>query len=98
MNVGPTQGVQGITENDIAEYLANTPGFFERQAELLSSVQLSSPHGQRAVSLQERQMEMLRDEMRVATHWHVVDSIYGHDAFLKEVAAMSRIVAEALGS
>jgi len=57
-------GVQGITEADIANYLANTPGFFERHAELLGSVQLTSPHGQRAVSLQERQMEMLRDKIR----------------------------------
>jgi uncharacterized protein YigA (DUF484 family) len=54
----------GITEDDIANYLANTPGFFERQAELLASVQLTSPHGQRAVSLQERQMEMLRDKIK----------------------------------
>jgi uncharacterized protein YigA (DUF484 family) len=57
-------GTQGITEADIANYLANSPGFFERHAELLSSVQLTSPHGQRAVSLQERQMEMLRDKIR----------------------------------
>jgi len=57
-------GVQGITEADIANYLANTPGFFERQAELLASVQLTSPHGHRAVSLQQRQMEMLRDKIR----------------------------------
>ena len=57
-------GIQGITENDIANYLANTPGFFERQAELLGSIQLTSPHGQRAVSLQERQMEMLRDKIK----------------------------------
>ncbi len=56
--------IQGITEQDIANYLANTPGFFERHAELLSAVQLTSPHGQRAVSLQERQMEMLRDKNR----------------------------------
>ena len=56
--------IQGITEQDIANYLANTPGFFERHAELLSAVQLTSPHGQRAVSLQERQMEMLRDKIR----------------------------------
>ena len=56
--------IQGITENDIANYLANTPGFFERQAELLGSIQLTSPHGQRAVSLQERQMEMLRDKVK----------------------------------
>jgi len=60
-NIG---GIQGITENDIANYLANTPGFFERQAELLGTIQLTSPHGQRAVSLQERQMEMLRDKIK----------------------------------
>jgi uncharacterized protein YigA (DUF484 family) len=58
------QGPQGITEGDIAEYLAQTPGFFERQAELLASIQLTSPHGQRAVSLQERQMEMLRERIK----------------------------------
>ena len=57
-------GTQGITENDIANFLANTPGFFERHAELLGAVQLTSPHGQRAVSLQERQMEMLRDKVK----------------------------------
>lgn len=57
-------GVQGITEADIANYLANSPAFFERHAELLSTIQLTSPHGQRAVSLQERQMEMLRDKIR----------------------------------
>ena len=55
--------VQGITEEDIANYLANTPGFFERHAELLASIQLTSPHGHRAVSLQERQMEMLREKI-----------------------------------
>ncbi len=53
-----------ITEADIANYLANTPGFFERHAELMASIQLTSPHGQRAVSLQERQMEMLREKIK----------------------------------
>ena len=57
-------GVQGITEADIADYLVTSPEFFERHAELLGTVQLSSPHGQRAVSLQERQMEMLRDKIK----------------------------------
>ena len=57
--------IQGaITEADLANYLANTPAFFERQAELLASIQLTSPHGQRAVSLQERQMEMLREKIK----------------------------------
>ncbi len=61
---GAPGGVQGITEADIANYLVHTPGFFERHAELLASVQLTSPHGQRAVSLQERQMEMLRERIK----------------------------------
>jgi uncharacterized protein YigA (DUF484 family) len=56
--------IQGITEDDIANYLIHTPGFFERHAELLASVQLTSPHGQRAVSLQERQLEMLREKIK----------------------------------
>lgn len=56
--------LQGITEDEIANYLVHTPAFFERNAALLSSIQLTSPHGQRAVSLQERQMEMLRDKIR----------------------------------
>ena len=53
-----------ITEDDIANYLANTPDFFERHASLLAAVQLSNPHGQRAVSLQERQASMLREKIR----------------------------------
>ncbi|HEX5738816.1 MAG TPA: DUF484 family protein [Hydrogenophaga sp.] len=53
-----------ITEDDIADYLANTPDFFERHASLLAAVQLTSPHGHRAVSLQERQAEMLREKIR----------------------------------
>lgn len=53
-----------ITEDDIANYLINTPDFFERHADLLAAVQLTSPHGNRAVSLQERQAEMLREKIR----------------------------------
>ena len=58
MNMNP------ITEDDIADFLLNTPDFFERHAELLAAVQLTSPHGQRAVSLQERQAEMLREKIK----------------------------------
>lgn len=54
-----------ITEQDIADFLLNTPDFFERHADLLASVQLSSGHGKRAVSLQERQAEMLREKIKV---------------------------------
>ncbi len=54
-----------ITEDDIADYLVNTPDFFERHAQLLSSVQLGSPHSQRAVSLQERQAMLLREKIKL---------------------------------
>ncbi|MCZ8077369.1 MAG: DUF484 family protein [Paucibacter sp.] len=53
-----------VTEQDIADFLARTPSFFERHAELLAKVQLSHPHGARAVSLQERQAEMLREKIK----------------------------------
>lgn len=53
-----------IVEDDIADFLANTPDFFERHAELLASVQLSSGHGNRAISLQERQAGLLRDKIK----------------------------------
>lgn len=55
---------QGITEDDIASYLAGTPGFFERHAELLANLQLASPHSHRTISLQQRQMEMLRERIK----------------------------------
>lgn len=54
-----------LAEDDIAHYLANTPDFFERHAELLAAVQLSSPHNDRAVSLQERQAALLRDKIKL---------------------------------
>jgi uncharacterized protein len=60
--------VPPITEADIAQFLVNTPDFFERHAELLATVQLSSGHGARAVSLQERQAEMLREKIKAFEH------------------------------
>jgi uncharacterized protein len=67
-------GMNPITEDDIANYLANTPNFFARHAELLASVQLTSPHGNRAVSLQERQAEMLREKIKALEH-RVMDMV-----------------------
>ena len=63
-----------ITEDDIANYLGSTPDFFERHAELLSAVHLSSPHSKRAVSLQERQAEMLREKIKALEH-RIMDMI-----------------------
>jgi uncharacterized protein len=89
-----TTGVQGITEDDIAAYLANTPGFFERHAELLATIQLMSPHGQRAVSLQERQMEMLRERIK-GLERRIIEMIRaGHDneALVRKMHRWTRAV------
>ena len=68
-----------ITEDDIAHYLANTPEFFERHADLLATVQLTSPISRRTVSLQERQAEMLRDKIRML-EMRIMDMIrHGND-------------------
>ncbi|MDB5731814.1 MAG: hypothetical protein JWQ03_1709 [Variovorax sp.] len=57
-----------ITEDDIVNYLLTDPDFFERHAQLLAQVQLTSPHGSRAVSLQERQAQMLREKIKALEH------------------------------
>lgn len=72
--MNPTDHHHPITEDDIANFLANTPDFFERHAELLATVQLSSGHGSRAVSLQERQAGLLRDKIKMLES-RVVDMI-----------------------
>ena len=69
-----TTHIPPITEDDIAQFLTNTPGFFERHAEVLASVQITSPHGARAVSLQERQAEMLREKIKALEH-RVMDMV-----------------------
>jgi uncharacterized protein YigA (DUF484 family) len=46
----------------VAEWLKATPGFFDRHANLLAEIQLKNPHGDRAISLQERQLGVLRQQ------------------------------------
>jgi uncharacterized protein len=68
-----------MTEDDIAHYLGTNPEFFERHAELLAAVHLTSPHSRRTVSLQERQAEMLRDKIRML-EGRIMDMIrHGND-------------------
>ncbi|MET1114466.1 MAG: DUF484 family protein [Comamonas sp.] len=52
------------SEDSIASYLTEVPEFFERHAQVLTGVRLPSIHGHRAVSLQERQAEMLREKIK----------------------------------
>lgn len=54
-----------MNSDDIACYLEDNPHFFEQHAELLSAIRLTSPVLGRAVSLQERQMEVLREKIRM---------------------------------
>ena len=68
-----------LSEEGIARFLATTPDFFERHAELLATVQLSSGHGDRAISLQERQAGLLREKIK-GLETRVVEMIrYGKD-------------------
>jgi uncharacterized protein YigA (DUF484 family) len=53
---------QAEQEALVAEWLRATPGFFERYAELLNEIRLKHPHEDRAISLQERQMSLLRNQ------------------------------------
>lgn len=57
--------------DQVAQYLQDNPGFFDAHPELLASITVPHPHGGRAVSLVERQVDLLREknkalEMRVA--------------------------------
>lgn len=48
----------------VADYLSDNPHFFEEHSELLARVKLTSPLAGRTVSLQERQMEVLREKIK----------------------------------
>ncbi len=48
----------------VAQYLADHPDFFQENTALLARVQLASPLLGRAVSLQERQIEVMREKYR----------------------------------
>ncbi|MES2297070.1 MAG: DUF484 family protein [Pseudomonadota bacterium] len=65
-----------LDSNVVAQYLADHPHFFEEHAAVLGHVKLSNPLSGRAVSLQERQMEVMRDkykalELRLAELIHL---------------------------
>lgn len=49
----------------VADYLADNPEFFAEHSELLARIKLTSPLAGRTVSLQERQMEVLREKNKM---------------------------------
>ena len=85
MNPAVNPVLHPLTEDGIAGFLASRPDFFERHAELLASVQLSSGHDGhdgRVVSLPERQASLLREKIK-ALESRVADMIrHGQDNLL----------------
>jgi uncharacterized protein YigA (DUF484 family) len=55
---------QQLDSTSVAQYLAEHAHFFEEHAELLARIKLTSPLAGRTVSLQERQMEVLREKIK----------------------------------
>ena len=53
-----------IDASTVAQYLSEHPNFFEEHTSLLGEVKLSSPITGRTISLQERQMEVMRDKYK----------------------------------
>ncbi|WP_019142102.1 DUF484 family protein [Noviherbaspirillum massiliense] len=53
-----------LDSDAVADYLATNPHFFEEHGDLLARLRLVSPIGGRTVSLQERQMEVLREKVK----------------------------------
>lgn len=51
-----------MNELEIADYLHTHPDFFTRHTDLLLALKFASSRGNRIVSLQERQLEVLRDK------------------------------------
>lgn len=53
-----------VAAKDVAQYLKDHPDFFNQYAEVLAQITVPDPHGGRAVSITERQMGTLRDQVR----------------------------------
>lgn len=49
----------------VAQFLIQNPRFFEEHADLLATIKVSTPLGGRTLSLQERQMEVLREKIKI---------------------------------
>lgn len=53
-----------LTADEVAHYLQSNPAFFEQNASLLAHLYVPHPHGGRAISLNERQMLVMRETNR----------------------------------
>lgn len=53
-----------LAAKDVAQYLKDHPDFFNQYAELLAQISIPDPHSGRAVSITERQIGALRDQVK----------------------------------
>ncbi|MFP5406374.1 MAG: DUF484 family protein [Gammaproteobacteria bacterium] len=53
-----------LDAGEVARYLRDHPDFFTRHVDLLAAITVPHPHSGQAISLQERQLEVLRDRYR----------------------------------
>ncbi len=95
MTTRPVRGVEiaEIDEAAVASYLAATPEFFDRHAQLLAKVRLADARGNAStVSLLERQVEVLRERNRQLERKvkDFVDVARENDALGTRVLAMAR--------
>ncbi len=56
--------MDALTHDDVAQFLAANPDFFDLHPEALASVAIPHPHEGQAVSLVERQSQILREKIR----------------------------------
>ncbi len=68
-----------MNDREVADYLLAHPEFFAEHAELLATIRLANPHGKAAVSLQERQMDMLREKNKHLERRLAELLRYGHE-------------------
>jgi uncharacterized protein YigA (DUF484 family) len=95
MTTRPVRGVEiaEVDEAAVASYLAATPEFFDRHAQLLAKIRLpDSRGGASTVSLLERQVEVLRERNRQLERKvkDFVDVARENDALGTRVLAMAR--------
>ncbi|MGQ0429387.1 MAG: DUF484 family protein [Gammaproteobacteria bacterium] len=101
MTTRPVRGVEiaEIDEASVASYLAATPEFFDRHAQMLAKIRLPHARGGNTVSLLERQAEVLRERNRKleAKVKEFVDVARENDALGRRVLAMARRLIAAQG-